>query len=159
METEDAASQPHHQDDPLVERAADLVSAYVTRNHVGVGELPGLIHVVHASLVSLSQPVPPSSEAVEKLTPAQIKKSITPDALISFIDGTPYKILKRHLSKHGFDPYSYRLRYGLPNDYPMVAANYAAQRSGLARSSGLGRPGAAQARAEAPKGHGRKKAT
>ena len=110
---------------------------------MGVGELPGLIHAVHASLVSLSQPAPPSSEALEKLTSAQIKKSITPDALISFIDGKPYKILKRHLSKHGFDPYSYRKRYGLPNDYPMVAANYAAQRSGLARSSGLGRSGAA----------------
>ena len=143
MELEDAASQSQHQHDPLVERATDVVSAYVTRNHVGVGELPGLIRAVHASLIGLTQPAAPSSEAVVKPTPAQIKKSITPDALISFIDGKAYKILKRHLSKYGFDPYSYRERYGLPNDYPMVAANYAAQRSGLARSSGLGRPGSA----------------
>ena len=76
---------------------------------------------------------------VEKATPAEIKRSITPDALISFIDGKPYKTLKRHLTGHGLDPQSYRLRYGLPADYPMVATNYAAQRSELAKSLGLGR--------------------
>src|SRR5690242_15231542 len=122
MEPEGVTSQPHHQDNPFIERAAELVSAYVTRNHVAAGELPNLIHTVHASLVGLSQPSPPSSEAVEKPTPTQIKKSIRPDGLISFIDGKAYKTLKRHLTKYGLDPYSYRERYGLPKDYPMVAA-------------------------------------
>ena len=76
---------------------------------------------------------------VEKPTAAEIRKSITPDALISFIDGKPYKTLKRHLTGHGLDPQSYRLRYSLPADYPMVAANYATKRSELAKSLGLGR--------------------
>ncbi|WP_336491520.1 MucR family transcriptional regulator [Methylobacterium nigriterrae] len=144
METEVAASQPHHQDNLFIERAAELVSAYVARNHVAAGELPNLIHTVHASLVGLSQPKPPSSEAVEKPTSAQIKKSIRSDALVSFIDGKAYKTLKRHLTKYGLEPYSYRERYGLPKDYPMVAASYAAQRSELAKNNSLGRPRAAQ---------------
>ena len=96
METEGASSQPHHKDNPFVEQAAEIVSAYVTCNHVAPGELPGLIQTVHASLLGLSQPAAASSEAVEKPTPSQIRKSITPDALISFIDGKPYKTLKRH---------------------------------------------------------------
>ncbi|MCP1557927.1 UNVERIFIED_ORG: putative transcriptional regulator [Methylobacterium sp. SuP10 SLI 274] len=80
--------------------------------------------------------------AVSTAVVGQVRKSITPDALISFIDGKPYKTLKRHLSAHGLDPYSYCQRYGLPNDYPMVAAAYAARRSELAKSIGLRRPGA-----------------
>ncbi|WP_418291974.1 MucR family transcriptional regulator [Methylobacterium durans] len=99
--------------------------------------------------VALSGPVGGTSqtpaEAVEKPMPSQVRKSITPDALISFIDGKPYKALKRHLSTHGLDPYSYRQRYGLPNDYPMMAAAYAAQRSKLAKAIGLGRGRAREA--------------
>jgi predicted transcriptional regulator len=146
MASDDAVFQPQSQDDPLVEQAAQIVSAYVTSNHVASGELPGLIRAVHAALAALASGASsvPAAEEVEKATPSQIRKSITPAALISFIDGKPYKTLKRHLSKHGLDPYSYRARYGLPSDYPMVAANYAAQRSELARAIGLGRPGTAQ---------------
>ena len=107
-----------------------------------LSDLPGLIGSVHAALVGLGKPAEPAAEQVEKPTPAQIRKSITPDALISFIDGKPYKTLKRHLSAKGFDPNSYRQHYGLPSDYPMVSPNYAAQRSELARAIGLGRPGA-----------------
>lgn len=69
----------------------------------------------------------------------QIKKSITPEGLISFMDGKRYKTLKRHLTTHGLSPESYRVRFGLPHDYPMVASDYAAQRSALAKSIGLGR--------------------
>ena len=144
METDDAGSQPPLPDNPFIEPAAEIVSAYVSCNHVAPGDLPGLIQAVHASLLGLSQPAAASSEAVEMPTPSQIRKLITPDHLVSFIDGKPYKTLKRHLSKHGLDPYSYRDRFGLPKDYPMVAANYAAQRSELARAIGLGRPGAAK---------------
>lgn len=143
-----------------IELAADLVSAYVSNNSLPSPELAGLIVQVHAALVALSAPQAPKEEEVERATPAQVKKSITPDALISFIDGKPYKTLKRHLGTHGLDPYSYRQRYGLPNDYPMVAPNYAAQRSALAKSIGLGRPGGRieeEAPAPEPKSRSRQK--
>ena len=143
----------------LVDLSAEIVSAYVARNHVSITDLPGLIASVHATLNSLAIGAPPVSAAdeIEKPTSAQVRKSITPDALISFVDGKPYKTLKRHLASHGLDPYSYRARYGLPADYPMVAVNYAAQRSELAKSIGLGRVGG-QASADEPKGRGPRKA-
>ena len=71
----------------------------------------------------------------------QVNKSITPDGLISFVDGKPYKTLKRHLSRHGMDMKAYREAYGLPNDYPSVAPNYSAARSEMARKLGLGARG------------------
>jgi predicted transcriptional regulator len=144
----------------FIELAADIIAAYVSNNSVPVAELPALISNVHAALNGLTSgtsQVDDAEEQVEKATPSQIRKSITPDALFSFIDGKPYKTLKRHLTGHGLDPYSYRARYGLPNDYPMVAASYAAQRSELAKSIGLGR-GGAQAEAEQFKGRSRKAA-
>ncbi|GLS65014.1 hypothetical protein GCM10007888_33950 [Methylobacterium oxalidis] len=126
-----------------MEITANIVSAYVARNHVAPRDLAELIVNVYSTLSNLAQgPLVAVVEEVLKPTSAQVRKSITPDALISFIDGKPYKTLKRHLSTHGLDPYSYRQRYGLPNDYPMVAAAYAAQRSELAKSIDLGRPGA-----------------
>jgi predicted transcriptional regulator len=123
----------------FIDLAADIVSAYVSKNNVPVAELPALIASVHASLSGLGQPtVTPVAD--HKVTPAQIRKSVTPDALISFIDGKPYKSLKRHLTSNGTSPDEYRQKYGLPGDYPMVAASYAARRSELARSLGLGQP-------------------
>lgn len=121
-----------------VELAADLVSAYVSNNSLPAADLPGLLVQVHAALSGLSAPVAAPEDSVEKATPTQIKKSITPDALISFIDGKPYKTLKRHLSTHGLDFEAYRARYGLPADYPTVSANYSAARSALAKDLGLG---------------------
>ena len=121
-----------------IELAADLVSAYVSNNSLPSPELAGLIVQVHAALVALSAPQAPKEEEVERATPAQIKKSITPDALISFIDGKPYKTLKRHLTTHGLDIDGYRRRYGLPADYPTVSSNYSVARSALAKDLGLG---------------------
>ena len=121
-----------------IELAADLVSAYVSNNSLPALDLAALIGQVHAALVGLSQPPAPPEEEIEKATTAQIKKSITPDALISFIDGKPYKTLKRHLTTHGLDFETYRRRYGLPTDYPTVSANYSAARSALAKDLGLG---------------------
>jgi len=146
--------------DQTIEQAAEIVSAYVSHNHVAPAELPALIQAVYTALSGLASGAPsaPVTEEIEKATPAQIRKSISPDALISFIDGKPYKTLKRHLSSHGLDPYSYRARFGLPADYPMVATNYAAQRSELARAIGLGRPGGQPAQSEPVKGRGRRKA-
>ena len=128
----------------FIELATDIIAAYVSNNPVPVAELPALISNVHAALNGLTSGTSQATaaeEQVEKATPSQIRKSITPDALISFIDGKAYKTLKRHLTGHGLDPHSYRERYGLPRDYPMVAANYAAQRSELARAIGLGQQG------------------
>ncbi|KAB1075460.1 MucR family transcriptional regulator [Methylobacterium soli] len=139
--------------------AAEIVSAYVANNSVPVAELPALLSNVHAALNGLATGAAqaPAAKEVEKPTASQIRKSITPDALISFIDGKPYKTLKRHLSANDLDPHSYRERYGLPRDYPLVAPNYAAQRSELARAIGLGRPGA-QAANEKSTRRGRRKA-
>ncbi|GJD87823.1 hypothetical protein BHAOGJBA_1328 [Methylobacterium hispanicum] len=149
MSSEDSIQHPSTD---FVTLASDIVSAYVSRNHVSPTELPALLVSVHGSLQNLATGVAPAAaeDEVEKPTAAQIRKSITHDGLISFIDGKSYKTLKRHLTGRGLDPRSYRARYGLPNDYPMVAPSYAAQRSELARAIGLGRVSASAA-AEQPK--------
>ncbi|MDP4027208.1 MucR family transcriptional regulator [Methylobacterium sp. NEAU 140] len=126
-------------DDRTVDLTADLVAAYVANNSVPVAELTALIASTHAALKGLDQGASAAPQ-IDKPTPAQIRKSITPDALISFIDGKPYKTLKRHLTGHGLTIEEYRSRYGLPTDYPSVAAGYSEARSALARNLGLGRP-------------------
>jgi predicted transcriptional regulator len=123
----------------LTELSAEIVSAYVSNNSVPVSELGALIAGVHATLQALTQPAQAQQTGPEKATSGQVRKSITPDALISFIDGKPYKTLKRHLTKHGLDMAGYRERYGLPQDYPSTSVNYSAARSALARTLGLGR--------------------
>ncbi|WP_279357660.1 MucR family transcriptional regulator [Methylobacterium indicum] len=125
------------QDVDYVALAADVVSAYVANNSVPAADLAGLIGTVHNAFVSLGQPVAKEAEKPTPLMP--IKKTVTPDYLISLEDGKQYKSLKRHLSTRGLTPEEYRRKWGLPHDYPMVAANYAAQRSELAKSIGLGR--------------------
>lgn len=121
-----------------IELVAGIVSAYVSNNVVPPAELPDLIAMVSRTLGELGKPSAPAAEEIPKLTAAQIRKSITPDHIVSFIDGKPYKSMKRHLTKNGLSPDAYRQKYGLPHDYPMVAPNYAAQRSELAKSLGLG---------------------
>ena len=128
----------------------------------------GLIGGIHAALsVSLSYfKVGPTNGPVEKLSAAQIRKSVTHDHIVSFEDGKPYKTLRRHLTLRGLTPEAYREKWGLPRDYPMTAASYSAQRSELARALGLGqqrrkqRPAAVSEPepAAAPKARGRKKA-
>ena len=107
----------------FIELAADLVAAYVSNNNVPVSELPNVIASVHAAVAGLGKGAPAEPAGPEKPTAAQIKKSITPDALISFVDGKPYKTLKRHLTMRGLTMESYRARYGLPSDYPSTAAS------------------------------------
>jgi predicted transcriptional regulator len=129
-----------------IELAADIVSAFVSKNSVPVAELPALIASVHGALQNVGSPVQaPEAPTYQPAVP--VKKSITPDAIISLIDGKPYKSLKRHLTGHGLTPDQYRERYGLPRDYPLVAASYAARRSEVAKSAGLGQ----QRRRTAPK--------
>ena len=134
----------------LTTLTADIVSAYVSKNSVPIGELASVLTLVHDALRKLGSPAAPEPE---KLTPpVPIKKTVTPDHIISLEDGRPYKSLKRHLSTRGLTPEQYRQKWGLPHDYPMVAANYAAQRSELAKSIGLGQPRrkAAAAKSAAP---------
>lgn len=125
--------------DRLMELTADVVSAYVSNNPVPVAELQCLISRVHSALQQ--QTAAPALEASEPQKPAvSIKKSVTPDFIICLEDGKQFKSLKRHLStQYGLSPDAYRMKWGLPADYPMVAPSYAASRSALAKSMGLGR--------------------
>ncbi|GJE13667.1 MucR family transcriptional regulator [Methylobacterium longum] len=127
--------------DTAIDYTVNIVTNYVRSNAVPAAALPGLIASVHAAIVGLDRPAAAEIEPVEQPTAAQIRKSVTPDALISFIDGRPFKTLKRHLRGHGLTPDSYRARFGLGPDYPMTAPAYSAQRSALAKSLGLGVPG------------------
>ncbi len=120
--------------------AAEVVSAFVGHNSLPVSELPGLITSVHAALIKISGAtgMPISSEP-EVLTPAvPVRKSVTPDYIICLDDGRKFKSLKRHLASLGMTPDQYRIKWNLATDYPMVAANYAATRSALAKKIGLG---------------------
>ncbi len=119
----------------LAKLTADVVAAYVTNNSVRPLELPMLIAAVHAALRGLTAP---QVEPEKPQPPVPIKKSVTPDFIISLEDGRPYKSLRRHLSGRGLTPDQYREKWGLPRDYPMVAPNYAKQRSELAKALGLG---------------------
>jgi predicted transcriptional regulator len=121
-----------------IDLAAEIVSAFVSNNSVTTAELPGLIASVHAALARLAagaveQPKPELKPAVP------IKKSVTPDQIICLEDGKRFKSLKRHLrTAYSMTPDEYRAKWGLPSDYPMVAPNYAAARSALAKNMGLG---------------------
>lgn len=136
-----------------------IVSAYVSNNPVQSAGLPDLIRNVYVALAGLAlgtvTAVPEGSR--EKPTAAQIRKSVTNDGIISFLDGKTYQTMKRHLTGHGFDPRGYRASFGLPADYPMVSPGYAAKRSELAKSLGLGRT-AKRSDVEQPQAKGRKKA-
>jgi predicted transcriptional regulator len=126
----------------LAELTADIVSAYVSNNSVRSSDLPQMINEVHAALSGLqSGPTVQQVAPVEARKPAvSIKRSVTPDYIISLEDGKKFKSLRRHLMvSYGMTPEDYRNKWGLSADYPMVAANYAAQRSELAKSLGLGR--------------------
>ena len=124
----------------ILQLTSQIVSAYVERNNLPISELPGLINLVRQSLLSLSQPQAPA-EAQADLKPAvPVKKSVTPDYIVCLEDGKKLKMLKRHLSSsYNLTPDEYRRKWGLPDDYPMVAPNYAKSRSDLALKLGLGR--------------------
>jgi len=127
-----------HDGTDLIDLAADIVSAYVSNNTVPASELPALIADVHRALNNthsgMNEPEP------EPLKPAvNPKKSVFPDYIICLEDGKKFKSLKRHLRTHyDLSPEEYREKWGLPADYPMVAPNYAAARSALAKKMGLG---------------------
>src|SRR5208282_1617294 len=118
--------------------SADIVAAYISNNSVPASDLADLIQSVHTALTKLGA-VTPAPEP-EALVPAvSIRKSITPGYIICLDDGKRFKSLKRHLATLGMTGDQYREKWSLPSDYPMVAPEYAAKRSALAKSLGLGR--------------------
>ena len=121
-----------------VSLSADIVAAYVSYNSVPPGGLPALIQSVHMALTSLGA-VEAVPEPVALVPAVSIRRSITPEYLVCLDDGKKFKSLKRHLASHGMTPEQYRQKWGLPQSYPMVAPNYAAARSALAKKLGLGR--------------------
>ncbi len=120
----------------VLELTARIVSAHVTNNSVSVDMLPNLIQEVYKTLTNIGKEQP----EIEKLQPAvPIKKSIAPDYIVCLEDGKKLKMLRRHLkTSYGMTPEQYRERWNLPQDYPMVAPNYAQHRSSLAKKIGLG---------------------
>ncbi|CAN7624791.1 MucR family transcriptional regulator [Phenylobacterium sp. LjRoot225] len=125
----------------FIELTADIVSAYVGKNSVSAADLPGLIKSIHDAIsgVSSGQTEAP---VVAQAPAVSVRKSINPDFLICLEDGRRFKSLKRHLrTKYNMSPEDYRAKWGLPKDYPMVSPNYAASRSALAKSMGLGQGG------------------
>jgi predicted transcriptional regulator len=145
----------------LAELTSEIVSAFVANNKLAAAELPEIIASVHGALLGLSEKKAPEPEKLTPIVP--IKKSITADYLISLEDGRRYKSLKRHLSGRGLTPAAYREKWGLARDYPMVAPNYAKQRSELAKALGLGQQRRKNvekpAAPPAPKRRGRPKAS
>jgi predicted transcriptional regulator len=121
-----------------IDLAAEIVTAFVSNNSVPRSELTALFETVHTAVRRLvdGEPAPP---AVEAPTPiVSVRKSVTPDYLICLDDGKRFKSLRRHLNTLGMTPERYREKWNLPKEYPMVAPNYAAQRSALAKGMGLG---------------------
>jgi predicted transcriptional regulator len=126
----------------ILRLTSEIVAAYVNKNPIPAGELPSIIKSVHGTLGSLSGAGGGEGAAGQK--PAvSIKKSITPEYIVCLEDGKKLKMLKRYLrSNYGMTPEEYRAKWGLPADYPMVAPNYAKQRSDFAKKIGLGRTAA-----------------
>ncbi len=132
----DDDSKPKSSD--ILRMTADVVSAYVGNNTLPVGQVSEVIKSVYGSLSSLSGDSAAISGNLKPAVP--IRKSIAPDYVVCLEDGKKLKMLKRHLrTTYGLSPDEYRAKWGLPADYPMVAPNYAAQRSAFAKKIGLGR--------------------
>jgi predicted transcriptional regulator len=127
------------EDNQLITLTADIVAAHVTNNNVAVGDVANLVRRVHEALAGLGQA--PAEHAPPKKEPVvSIRASVKPDHIVCMECGKRQKMLKRHLqTAHGITPQQYRSDYGLPDSYPMVAAEYAQMRSEMAMSIGLGR--------------------
>jgi predicted transcriptional regulator len=126
----------------LVAITASIVAAYVSNNSITSTELPSLIADTHAAL-SRAAGRAPAVEREDNRPKIAVKKSVMPDYIICLEDGKKFKSLKRHLRTHyNLSPEEYREKWGLPADYPMVAPNYSATRSKLAKDNGLGRKAA-----------------
>ncbi len=123
----------------ILRMAVEIVSAYVSNNSVASDQVPDVINTVFGSLSALNGQAPSAVGELPK--PAiSVRRSVTPDYIVCLEDGKQLKMLKRHLrAAYGLTPDEYRVKWGLPADYPMVAPNYAKQRSSFAKQIGLGR--------------------
>jgi predicted transcriptional regulator len=139
MDMTDQDSAAGGADNDLIDLSTEIVSAYVSHNALAMSDLPKLILDVHTALSGLRNSAPPAP--AEELKPAvPVRKSVAADYIICLEDGKKFKSLKRHLRTHyDMSPEEYREKWGLPADYPMVAPNYSATRSRLAKDNGLGR--------------------
>ena len=126
----------------LLRMTAQVAAAYVGNNSLPASQLPEVIRTIYSSISALDGSAAAAGNGAKPIVP--IKKSVMPDYIICLEDGKKLKMLKRHLrTSYGITPEEYRIKWGLPADYPMVAPNYAAQRSAFAKKIGLGRkPGA-----------------
>lgn len=123
----------------LIAVTSEVVSAYLARNHVLAAEIPALIASVHAALAGLGEAPEPATVEPNRPVPAvSIRKSVTDEYLISLEDGKRYAALRRHLTKLGMTPDTYRAKWGLPPSYPMVSRAYSRARSAAAKEMGLG---------------------
>ena len=123
-----------------IQLAAEMVAAFVAHNPLPKGELAALIHAVHATVTKLADESNSAPPQIEPKAPAvPIRTSVTPEFLICLKDGKRFKSMRRHLTGLGITPSQYREKWNLPADYPMVAPNYAAQRSAMAKKFGFGR--------------------
>ncbi len=123
--------------DLAADYAISIVRDAVSNGRIPMHDIGNVLPQVYEAVLKLGQSATPVVEE-KPPPPVPIRKTVTPDPIISLEDGRPYKTLKRHLAGRGLTPDQYRQKWGLPVDYPMVAANYAAQRSQLAKDSGLG---------------------
>lgn len=127
--------------DELVMHTAAIVASYVGNNAVDPDDVCKLIAETHKALLGIS--APPLAEEATRVPAVPIRKSIFPDYLVCLEDGLKFKTLRRHLATLGLTPQEYRTKWRLPEDYPMVAPKYAARRSELAKTTGLGAKGRA----------------
>ena len=124
----------------LLTLTTEIVAAHVSNNTVALGDLPQLINQIYSSLANIGSA--PAAPAVRPQPAVSIKKSVQPDYIVCLEDGKKLKMLKRHLkTAYNMTPEQYRERWNLAPDYPMVAPNYARQRSRLAKEIGLGTRG------------------
>lgn len=139
----------------IITLTADIVSAHVSNNKLDAGEVPALIQSVFGALANAANPAPAAAEEVKPQPAVSIRSSVKPDAVACLECGAKFKMLKRHLStERGMTPEDYKARWNLGSDYPLVAPNYAAQRSELAQKIGLGRkanPAKAATKAKTPR--------
>jgi predicted transcriptional regulator len=133
---------PNLKSNDLLKLAADIVAAYVSNNPISVADVPSMIKSVHSTLGGLSDAAQGETATSQKPV-VPVKRSVTPDYIVCLEDGKKLKMLKRYLrSNYKMTPEEYRAKWGLPADYPMVAPNYAAQRSEFAKKIGLGKDSA-----------------
>jgi predicted transcriptional regulator len=132
-----------------LEKTTEIVAAFVSKNQTATADLPALIQAVYRALSGVSVAAPEPEPRKEPAVP--VRRSITPEYLVCLEDGKTFKSLKRHLrTKYDLSPEDYRAKWGLAKDYPMVAPNYAAARSALAKNMGLGKGGRSAVEAAPP---------